>query len=323
MRRVTRKWRPSLAFVLAGALAGTLFIALVGLVVLRYLGPEIGFQNAALLIATVIALLTTFCGYLLVRLLLRPIRSLAQYAKSIREGDVDGAVPPNRFGTQEIGAMGKAVIDMAEAARTREATVRSFSDHITHELKTPVSVIVAAAEMLEDQPAGDLDPKLVSQIAAAASQMNTQLDALRHMARAREADYRGKCRLQDVLPGLMVQFDTLEIDPAGAHQTLPMAPDGVRLVLEHLFENAAQHGARKVILRVDTSGVLTLQDDGSGIPDADAPKVFEPLYTTRRDNGGTGMGLAIVKTVLSAHGGQIALVPCETGTQFLVRFANV
>ena len=69
-----RRWRPTLSFVLGGALFGTLCLLFLGLVLLRYMGPEIGFRNGALLLGFCIATPTAVLGWLLVRLLLRPIR---------------------------------------------------------------------------------------------------------------------------------------------------------------------------------------------------------------------------------------------------------
>ena len=86
---MSRRWRPSLGFVLGGALTGTLALSFVGLITLRYLGPEIGFRNAAVLIACLIALATGILGWLLVRLLLRPIRGLERYARAQEDGGAD------------------------------------------------------------------------------------------------------------------------------------------------------------------------------------------------------------------------------------------
>ena len=65
------------------------------------------------------------------------------------------------------------------------------------------------------------------------------------------------------------------------------------------------------------------EDDGRGRPGistGNASQVFEPFFTTRRDMGGTGMGLAIVKTLLLAHGGQISLDEVDSGSRFRIRF---
>lgn len=315
---MTPKWRPSLAFVLGGALAGTLTIALLGLVLLRYLGPEIGFRNAATLIAIAIGLLTAVCAWLLVRLLLRPIKHLAQYAGDVRRGDQE-ASPPRRFGTHEIRGMAASVIDMAEAFKTREATIRSYSDHITHELKNPVSTVIAASELLQDSDLTDADRNLVDQVENAAKQMNEQLDALRRVVRAREADYRGQSSLSDVLPSLRGKYGNLEIDGLGQNESVPISADGFLLILDHMVSNADAHGATKVRIRAAPQSI-EIRDNGQGIAEGDLDRIFEPLYTTRRDAGGTGMGLAIVRSILSAHGGVIEIVPDEDGAVFKIDF---
>ena len=176
-----RKWRPSLQFVLGGALAVTLTLSLSGLVALRYLGPEIGFRNAAIFLALTICLLTGVLGALLVRLLLRPIRSLSTYARSVRAAPAAPATPPQHYGTSELQQLAGAVIDMADTLTLREATIRSYSDHVTHQLKSPTAAIAAAAEMLEDGTApGSEDRRLVDQISGAAREIQEHLDALQH-----------------------------------------------------------------------------------------------------------------------------------------------
>lgn len=317
----SEKWRPSLAFVLGGALVGTLGLALIGLVMLRLLGPQIGFLNAAALIATLIAALTAGCGWLLVRLLLRPVRALSDYATHVRAGDSETVAVPTHFGTQELRLMGEAVVDMAEAFQTREATIRSYSDHVTHELKTPVSVIVAASELLADQMPPGQDQTLVDQISGAAQQMNRQLDALRQVVRAREVDYRGQTTLSQVVPGVADAFPSVEIVARGDDEVIPLSDQGVRLILEHLVDNARNHGATTLHISLSSTGHLDIVDNGVGLNGADPTKIFEPLYTTRRETGGTGMGLAIVKSVLAAHGGEIEVLPSDTGAAFRIRFA--
>jgi signal transduction histidine kinase len=60
-------------------------------------------------------------------------------------------------------------------------------------------------------------------------------------------------------------------------------------------------------------------DDGPGIAERDRPRIFEPFFTTRRETGGTGLGLPIVKSLLGAHGGEIALLDAASGTLFRLK----
>ncbi|MEQ9056917.1 MAG: ATP-binding protein, partial [Roseovarius confluentis] len=91
----------------------------------------------------------------------------------------------------------------------------------------------------------------------------------------------------------------------------------------HLAENSVESGGRRLVLQAgqDDDGLwMTVEDDGPGISTGNASQVFEPFFTTRRDMGGTGMGLAIVKTLLLAHGGQISLDEVDSGSRFRIRF---
>ncbi len=93
--------------------------------------------------------------------------------------------------------------------------------------------------------------------------------------------------------------------------------------MAHLVENAAEAGAKSLRIEAEESTdgpVLRVTDDGPGISEGNRDRIFDPFFTTRRDTGGTGMGLAIVQTLLLAHGGEIGVEPAEQGTRFLIRF---
>lgn len=317
-------WRPSLGFVLGGALGGTLVVSFAGLVALRYLGPVIGFRNAAILLALSITMVTAVLGWLLVRLLLRPIRALEAYAEAQEQGGTPA--PPRHFGTHELHATARRVIAMAETLRDREATIRAFTDQVTHELRTPVTAIRAASELLEDGGAlGREDAALVAQVDGACTQIERQLAALRGAARARETRYLGTSTLDDLRTGLREDHPDLALQVEGGSVPLPIAGAGMKIVLGQLLRNAGEHGACQVLLRAgseDGAPFLQVQDDGTGISPGNAARVFDPFFTTRRGEGGTGMGLAIVRNLLTAHGAGIRLLPAERGTRLGIRFAS-
>jgi len=318
---MTQKWRPTLFFVLGGALFGTLGISLLGLALLRYIGPEIGFRIAAILIGLCIAVSTAVLGWLLIRLLLRPIQGLETYASAHLKGEPKTEL--KHYGTQEIQRTAKGVVAMAEALRDREASIRSYTDHVTHELKTPVSVIVAATELLADGPVNDQQGRhLVAQIESAAHTMQKQLAALRTAARARETRYIGTCRLVDLEDALTMAFPELSIEFTNTSKVFPISKDGLLIVLQQLLRNAVEHGAKSVALRpsLGVDDMLTVSNDGDRIPTADLTHLFDPFFTTRRDEGGTGMGLAIVKNALEANGGRITAVSTEEGAAFRIQF---
>lgn len=316
--RLAEKWRPSLWGVLGGALVATLGLSLLGMVLLRYLGPELGFRNAAYLLASVICGVTALIWWLLLRLLLRPITALKDYAERVGAGQDNP--PPNHFGTEELHRMGRQVMGMATTLSNREKTVRNFTDHVIHEVKTPVTTVQAATELLQDSTdLTDADRKLVGQIRNAGKQMQAQLAALREMVIAREANYHGTAQLVSLFDRLQRDHPLIDFQIDGAAATLPMSGDGLLLVLGHLIRNSASHGATKVHLTA-TPTTLELSDNGPGISQGNRDRIFDPFFTTRRDSGGTGMGLYIISSLLQAHGATINLLASDSGAHFRIGF---
>jgi two-component system, OmpR family, sensor kinase len=321
MRRIRQKWRPALWQVVGGALLGTLGLSFLGLVALRLIGPEIGFRLAALIIGSVILVATLVLGLMLVRLILRPVASLAGRTAALARDPMAEAEPLAHYGTRELRDLGESVLDMAVRLQAREATIRAYTDHVTHEMKTPLSAIRAAAELLEDAPAGEDGRALVGTIAEAARLMDRQLDGLRRAAAAREPGHHGVGRLDEVVPALRATFPGLRLVVTGEEVALPLKATGLQIVLQHLLANAAVAGADVVRLGAST-GRLEVADDGPGISPGNRARVFEPFFTTRRDTGGTGMGLTIVANLLAAHGAEIQLAEATTGAVFEITFAD-
>ena len=319
MRRIVRKWRPSLGQVVGGALLGTLGLSFVGLMALRLTGPLIGYRPAAMLIAGVILLATLILGWLLVRLILRPVTALAGRAAELRVDPMARPEPLAHYGTRELRELGESILDMAGRLQAREATIRSYTDHVTHEMKTPLSAVRAAVELLEETQLGAEDRKLVAAIAEAGAQMERQLAALRNAAAAREPEHRGVSRLEEVAPGLMAAHPALRLTIRGGGVALPLAAGGLQIVLTQLMSNAAAAGASEVRLEA-SPGRLVVADDGPGISAGNRVHVFKPFFTTRREAGGTGMGLTIVTNLLTAHGAAIRLLDDNRGAAFEIGF---
>jgi two-component system OmpR family sensor kinase len=319
MSGIARKWRPSLWQVVGGALLGTLGMSFVGLVVLRLLGPVIGYRWGVALVGAVILLATLVLLWLLMRLLLRPITALADRAAALRRDPMARAEPLAHYGTQELRDLGESVLAMASRLQAREATIRSFTDHVTHEMKTPLSSLRAAAELLEDQGLEDTSRQLVATMAGAVAQMERQLQALQQAAAAREPGHHGMCRLADLLPDLVAAHPGLRVVATGETMALPLDAGGLGIVLQQLLSNAVEAGAGEVHLEV-SQGILRVTDDGRGISDGNRAHVFKPFFTTRRETGGTGMGLTIVANLLAAHGAEIRVLRPNQGAGFEIGF---
>ncbi|MEM6385530.1 MAG: HAMP domain-containing sensor histidine kinase [Pseudomonadota bacterium] len=322
-RFVDAKWRPPLMLVLGGSLMAILVLPVYAALLADILTPLTGRRNAVFIVAAGSFLATLVLGLLLWRLILSPVQALAAKAQEIRGGAVPEGL--DHYGTPEIGELAQDVLDMADVLQSREMAVRSYTDHVTHELKTPLTAIRGAAELLE---AEDLSPetrKLVMTIAGAEKRAVKLLGAARQIAAARMPEHQGTTVLNDCVPPLEHRLTSTKLVVLHGDIELPLARSGLEVVLGHLAENAQEAGAESLSLdagKSDDGLWLRVADDGPGISSGNRSQVFEPFFTTRRDSGGTGMGLAIVQTLLLAHGARITLEGHgeNGGSHFLIQF---
>lgn len=314
MHRIDRKWRPPLGLVIGGGLAGVLLTPLIGIIYFRLFGNILGWGEVAAMVVVIAVVATSILGVLLWRLVLRPVYALTTHARAIKAGLAD-AVVPTHFGTPEFRDLGQSVIDMGATLNNRAASLRAYADHVTHELKSPLTSIQGAAELLQspDLPAADR-VALCETVSVASHRMDALLNDLRRHALASQSAGVGACRLVDALP----QEPPLQISCDG-DAPVPLGQDDLRAVLVQLAQNAASHGATELHLFWDGVALL-VQDNGNGIVAGDVARIFDPFFTTRRESGGTGMGLSIVRSLLATRGGRIELQESAHGACFLITF---
>jgi len=95
------------------------------------------------------------------------------------------------------------------------------------------------------------------------------------------------------------------------------------MITGNLIQNAEQAGATRIEIAVERgpSGIEVLfRDNGRGVSPGNREKIYEPFFTTRRESGGTGLGLGIVRSLVEAHNGAVELRETEAGTTFALHF---
>ena len=314
--RIRQKWRPPLALVIGGTLAAVLILPLLGIGYFRVAGNILGWAETSWLIGWMAVIATAILGFLLWRLVLRPVYALTAHARAVRDGNNETSLPTH-FGTPEFTALGAAMDDMATTLQNREAGVRAFSDHVTHEMRSPLSSISAAAELLSEDVSDEDRTALLTSIRTSSARMETLLNALRRLTAARAPLGHGPTDLA-TLASALTSRSNLEVRIV-ADGALPLEYDGALAVLEQLAQNSADHGAQSLTLGL-SGNLLRIADDGPGIEPGDQTRVFAPFFTTRRNSGGTGMGLSIARAMLEASGATITLKPSDQGAVFEITF---
>lgn len=153
--------------------------------------------------------------------------------------------------------------------------------------------------------------------------MEDLLASMRASSLAEQCATVGTSNLNQIVDEIRERFSPLVITAQNGNLELPVHQDTLKIILTHMLENSQQHQAKEVILAAsseDGMRCLTITDDGSGISDGNRDKILNPFFTTRRDDGGTGMGLNIVKSVIRAVGGDLAHESCHSGARFRIKF---
>jgi signal transduction histidine kinase len=147
---------------------------------------------------------------------------------------------------------------------------------------------------------------------------------LRELARAESLPQNERTELAPVIADLRSRFPASSIEASGRlDRTIGMSGEKALIVLSHLADNAMRHRARTIRLEaVDerTTLLVTVCNDGEPISAPNRDRIFDAFFTTRRDQGGTGMGLAIARAVMASHGGSIKLKPTDEGAAFELQF---
>jgi two-component system sensor histidine kinase SenX3 len=223
--------------------------------------------------------------------------------------------------------------------RRTERIRRDFVTNASHELKTPVSSIVALTEALRDAAGTDRDAteRFLALLEQDSRRLTRLVTALLDLSRLEtETGAREPVRLDNVVEEEVARLqsradaDGLGIVLDDSDQAVVMGSEGdLGLLVNNLLDNAIHYspdgGQIRVSVRVeDGSATLTVADTGIGIASRDLDRIFERFYRAdparSRETGGTGLGLSIVKHVAETHGGDVRVQSVlGAGSTFTVR----
>lgn len=296
-------------------------------------GDAVEGARRPLVIAAVLALLlAALLAVVLASLITRPLQRLAKEAAAVAGGDLDREVTVRS--RDETGALAEAFNRMlAGLRRHRRDLVRSerlavlgrIASGIAHELRNPLTAIRMNVQMLPDEedPARRKDE--VDLVLEEIDRLQRTVDDLMALARPsplRTGEVDPRALIAGTLDLLARQLEhlgvTVEVDvPEDARTVFPGDERRLRQVLMNLLLNAAQAMPAGGSIRVSAARSeslvrITVADEGGGVPEDLRSQVFEPFVSGRP--GGTGLGLAVSRQIVEAHGGEITLRELEIGT---------
>jgi len=306
---------------------GRKFLILAGPVGGRVLEPlEQGFLssvNRSLLLGGLVALLIALLlGTVLFRQLTTPLAELTAATERVAAGDLEQRVQIKS--RDELGRLGEAFNRMAESLKRSEDLRQRMIADISHELRTPLTVIRGGLEALRDG-VYEPTPERLAEIDQEVLLLNRLVEDLHELALAEAGELKLERGPTDLIklverlaarvrPRLQGQGIMLETELPPRLPKLNLDSDRIEQVLHNLVGNAMRYtpeGGRITIAVEDKDQevMVRVADTGRGIPKEDLPQIFERFYRGERSRarrgGGAGLGLAIAKQLVEAHGGRI------------------
>ena len=249
------------------------------------------------------------------------IEKLTNYARAVRDGE---RVPPPRFRNDEIGVLSSAFEEMREALENKQY-VEEYVQALTHEIKSPLSAIRGAAELLDEDMPADQRRQFLKNLETESARIQDLVDRMlllsalenrRELHDVERLDLGALCQevVEAMHPsssgkGIQVESNLTDAPSVRGERFL------LRQALSNLLQNAIDFSEDNTTIGVSCTrsadqAHVQVRDHGSGIPDYAQDKVFDRFYSLARPGSGkksSGLGLALVREVALLHNGNITL----------------
>ncbi|WP_432666307.1 HAMP domain-containing sensor histidine kinase [Wukongibacter baidiensis] len=269
---------------------------------------------ASLIIGTLLALL--FAKHFT-----KPILKIINTSKKIAKGDFTANVALDS--KDEIGVLGNTINDMAIQLGQIEKFRRDFIANVSHELKTPISLITAYAELVKDIDIDDTEDKnqYLQIVIDEAGRLNHMVEDILYLSKM-EAGY-AKLNLVEIPIVNLINSVIQNLDFFAKKRSIKINlnidnnetqiygdRDKLYQVFYNIINNAVNYSHENSqitidIINLDSTVRIEIIDTGKGIPEQDLPYIWDRFYkvdkSRKRDDSGTGLGMAIVKNILQAH----------------------
>lgn len=298
------------------------------------------FQSLMTAFAAGIFTLIFLTSLLLARQIARPIRLLTSASVKVAQGNFDP--PPEIRSRDEIGDLALRFGQMVNTIKVQLNTIRrdrdaleasqkeskAFFDHVTHELKTPLTTILGYAQMMQENGFTDREffDKGTSYIIDESKRLNGLVIDILELSRASSAPFA--YRFEEIDLTALIRETCGEMNVRGKRYQIRMddsrVRDGIYVeadrqklkealinIIDNAIKYASVHSEVSVEAVPDKKGMVTvrIEDQGEGIPPEHLERIFEPFYrvpgSASQDRGSAGLGLSIVRSIVDKHGGTV------------------
>lgn len=259
------------------------------------------------------ALVLIVIAILFLRNQIRPIQNLADAAESFGKGRPVGDFLPR--GAREVRRAGEAFNEMRRRIERQIEQRTTMLAGVSHDLRTVLTRFRLQVALMPSGPDRDA-------FEADIDEMQTMLEAYLSFARGEGDEEATPTDIADLLRSIAADAERVGFEVVWRFTGQPMLtvrPNAFKRLIGNLVGNACRHGERIEVIGHHSDGwlVVTVDDDGPGVPEAERDNIFRPFYrldeARNQDEGGSGLGLAISRDIARGHGGDITLAESPLG----------
>ncbi len=259
------------------------------------------------------ALVLIVIAILFLRNQIRPIQHLADAAESFGKGRPVGDFLPR--GAREVRRAGEAFNEMRRRIERQIEQRTTMLAGVSHDLRTVLTRFRLQVALMPSGPDRDA-------FEADIDEMQTMLEAYLAFARGEGDEEATPTDIADLLRSIAADAERVGFEVVWRFSGPPMVtvrPNAFKRLIGNLVGNACRHGERIEVIghHADDWLVVTVDDDGPGVPETERDNIFRPFYrldeARNQDEGGSGLGLAISRDIARGHGGDITLAESPLG----------
>ncbi len=281
-------------------------------------------RNKVMLVASTILIVTLILVLFVASTIARPIRKLIEQTQQVTSGKRDHITPLKNPIINEVALLSESFANMSNTLSDRSNYIREFASHVSHEFKTPITSMQGALELLQEHAADmpvEKRQQFIGNMLEDTERLKRLVTRLLELAKV------------DVMEAVKENTDILECltrltnrySERGLSIVLPntsavvlIPHDSLETIFANLFDNSLQHGADQLNISLECTketAVIIVSDNGEGISSSNKKRIFTPFFTTKREEGGTGLGLGIISSILQTYDGEIKLLESKQGEE--------